>query len=110
LEEFDSEFGKLERLWKGKKHWEMLYAKWKPKIIFDIDYVAMTDEMEKLQKTSMICAKGLPMNKAAKNFKKTIDEFNFISIIITALNNDAMSDEEDHWNDVRNKYRSKTGK
>ena len=70
----------------------------------------MTDEMEKLQKTAMICDKGLPMNKAAKSFKKTIDEFNFISIIITALNNDAMNDDLLHWEDVRNKYRSKTGK
>lgn len=68
----------------------------------------MTDEMEKLQKTSLICAKGLPMNKAAKSFKKTIDEFNYISIIITAFNNDAL--QVDHWDEVRNKYRSKTGK
>jgi hypothetical protein len=70
LEAFDSEFSKLERLWKGKTTWDKLYAKWKPMVIFDIDIVDMSDQMEKLEKTSIICEKGLVLNKAASNFKK----------------------------------------
>ena len=58
----------------------------------------MNDTMEKLQKTANLCNKELAGNMAALNFKKEIDVFNKVAVVITALNNDAMT--EDHWEEV----------
>ena len=98
LDMFNRSFTILERLWKSKMLWKEKYKLWSDTGIFGVDVEEMNELVEKLVKTANLCNKELAGNYAALEFKKEIDVFAKVAIVITALNNDAMND--DHWDEV----------
>ena len=68
----------------------MNYEKWLNLKVFDVNVEEMNDEMQKIYKAANLCQKSLITNPAAKEFKKTIDDFLKINIVVSALNVKAM--------------------
>jgi len=76
----------------------MNYEKWLNLKVFDVNVEEMNDEMQKIYKAANLCQKSLITNPAAKEFKKTIDDFLKINIVVSALNVKAM--DQSHWLEV----------
>ena len=75
LEEFNGILKILEKLWQNKRQWKLNYEKWLNLKVFDVNVEEMNDEMQKIYKAANLCQKSLLSNPAAKEFKKTIDDF-----------------------------------
>lgn len=99
LDEFEAEFGLVEKLWKGRMEWADSSVVWLKKQFQTIDIEHMSSVIERLQKTANLCAKDLDRNEVAKVFKADVEAFRNVISVLASLRDPALKEKE--WTDIR---------
>eukprot|EP01042_Synura_sphagnicola_P031290 gene31290-40281_t len=97
-EEIGSDLNLKVRLWNDRVEWTKLRNRIMETPIGQLDVQVLERELARYNKTVIMTAKGLPLNKVVPKLKASVDEINPVLPIVTDLRNPCLQPR--HWEQI----------